>query len=529
VRALLIGSFALVALVLLVTLGAVESGSGIYPIQGRIKERIDRGGLPSFPDARGGLKESLARFYAERHYRPAWVNAAGPLPRARLLVEELSRAGEEGLNSLDYAPKELRGLLERARGAPLGPRPSLERLAGLDLLLSHAFLSYASDLFDGRVDPRRLPADWHTRPRRTDWAKTLSAACSSPGVHRTLQELEPPHRGYARLKEALHRYLEIREDGGWPRVPPGPPLRRGSHGSRVLLLRRRLARSGELGTYQTRSAVYDATLEHAVRGFQVSMGLEPTGRVGRQELAELNMPLDGRIRRIALNMERWRWLPARLGERYLLVNIPDFTLRLMEHDRSRWSMRVVVGKEYTRTPVFSDTLVAVVFNPSWNVPQSIAETELAESIDADHDYLTRHRMHVDENGAIREEPGPDNPLGRIKFTFPNRFNIYLHDTPAGHLFERQERDFSHGCIRVENAEMLAEYLLRGKPGWGASRIRSESAAADETVSVPHPIPVHILYWTAWADDQGKVEFRDDLYGIDSVLERALQSRAIASR
>ncbi len=536
-------------IVAVVTWQFCESRSALHPIRVALREQLKSKNLPGYVRAGGeDVRKQLLRFYQDRRFGPAWVDGRGPLSRAKELTEQLSRAGEEGLSPLDYQLPRIKQLIQKTRGLPLGPPPDPRRLAELDVLLTHSFLSYAADLFTGRLDPRTLAADWHTRPRRVDW-KAVSSSAFGSDVGHTLEKLDPAAPGFVRLRETLGRYVEILKAGGWPKVPGGPTLKRGSRGPRVLLLRRRLAVTGDLGAGASRSPRFDITLESAVRRFQARHGLEPTGVVGSEELAALNVPVQARIRQIALNMERWRWLPGELGDRYVVVNIPDFVLQLYEHGRPLLAMRVIVGKEYSRTPIFSDTLTYVVFNPYWNVPASIVAEELADSIRDDPGYLEAHHMRVfDGPGddareidpgdldwsalltagsgySLRQDPGPQNPLGRIKFMFPNRFNVYLHDTPAGHLFDRRERGYSHGCIRIENPVELANYLLRDKPGWGAQGVAAAmDTSVNRWVSIPRPILVHILYWTAWVDERGAVQFRDDVYGIDALLARALYRR-----
>jgi len=531
----------------------METRADTYPLRAALHRNLAPANvaryLPQKPDS---LRWRLLRFYRQRSSTPAWVDSHGLLGRGRELVDVIDSAAVEGLNPADYHTPQLSALLKETHSGPLATSPDPAKLAELDVLLTSTFLHYGSDRLAGRVDPSRLPADWHTRPRRADWVQLLDQAVGTGSVKATLARLDPPYVDYQRLREALRSFRVIATRGGWPSVSDGPPLRRGSRGPRVVALRNRLVASEDLRASGS-SAVFDGALEDAVRHFQTRCGLDPTGIVRGDELEQLNVSASARVRQIELNMERWRWLPATLGSRYILVNIPDYRLDVMESGHSVLAMRVVVGKEYSRTPIFSDTMTDIVFNPAWNIPASIAGEELGDSVRIDHDYLAKHHMHVyagqtkdspevdmkgrdlasllSENSSysIRQDPGPNNPLGRIKFLFPNKFNVYLHDTPAGHLFNRQERDFSHGCIRIEKAEDLAEYLLPSEDGWGPARIANAfESSEDAWVKVPHPIPVHILYWTAWVDPQRGVQFRQDLYGIDDVLDRALEARSVAS-
>jgi len=531
----------------------LDTRADTYPLRAALHRNLAPANVARYvPQKPDSLRWRLLRFYRERGSTPAWVDSHGLLARGRELVLVIDSAAVEGLNPGDYHTPELSALLKETHSAPLSSAPDPAKLAKLDVLLTSTFLRYGSDRLAGRVDPGKLPTDWHTRPRRVNWVEILDQAVRTESVRATLARLDPPSPDYGRLRDALRSYRAIVSRGGWPSVPNGPPLRRGGRGPRVVALRNRLAASGDLPGPGA-SAVFDGMLENAVRRFQVRCGLDPTGIVREDELEQLNVSAPRRVRQIELNMERSRWLPGTLGSRYILVNIPDYRLDVMENGHSVLAMRVVVGKEYSRTPVFSDTLTDIVFNPAWNIPASIAEQELGDSVRVDPGYLAKHHMHVyagqskdspevdmkgrdltsilseSSNYAIRQDPGPNNPLGRIKFLFPNKFNVYLHDTPAGHLFNRKERDFSHGCIRIEKAEDLANYLLPAQDGWGPARIANAlDTSEDSWVKVPHPIPVHILYWTAWIDPQRGLMFRDDLYGIDDVLDRALESRVVAS-
>jgi murein L,D-transpeptidase YcbB/YkuD len=272
--------------------------------------------------------------------------------------------------------------------------------------------------------------------------------------------------------------------------------------------------------------VFDAALAAAVSRFQRRHGLEVTGKVDEETLAELNVPVEDRIRQLQVNMERWRWMPASLGDRYIMVNVPEFRLDVIEGGKTAMTMRVIVGKDQSRTPAFSDKMSYIEVNPYWNIPESIANEEILPKLDSDPGYLAREgieRVDPSQVGSgLRQPPGPTNPLGQLKFMFPNDFNIYLHDTPAGHLFAKEERLFSHGCIRIEKPFELAVYLLRDDPKWSPEALQAAiDSGENKSISLSRPLPVHILYWTAWVDGDGTVELRRDVYGHDVRLEEAL--------
>jgi len=521
-----------------------------YRTRVAIRELLRPGHVPEYVKVDDDSTEQrMRRFYQQRRNRPAWLSADAPTGQARALVEVLKQSDREGLPAASYRIAEIEAAFAGLDGdAPLA-KVEPAHLAEIDVLLTHSYLKYAYNVYRGRIHPRVLPHDWIARPRTLDYVAHLAAALDRERVKASLMELPPPHPEYERLRGSLARYREIAAGGGWPAVGPGRTLALGGRGARVAALRRRLAVSGDLPAAAAGGDAFDKTLDRAVRTFQTRAGLEADGKVGPREVAALDVPVERRIRQIELNLERWRWLPADLGERYVLVNVPEYMLYANEDGKNRWSMRVIVGDEYTPTPIFSDTLTTMVVNPVWNVPASIAIQEIAAAMDDDPDYLAHHHMRVfdAENKevdprkvhwseaadggtrdlTIRQDPGDENALGRLKFMCPNRFNVYLHDTPTDHLFGAEDRDFSHGCIRLERPLDMAEYLMRGSPDWSRERIEREIAKPEmeeQHVKLPEKVPVHILYWTAWTDERGVAHFRDDVYGIDAMLDRALARR-----
>jgi murein L,D-transpeptidase YcbB/YkuD len=313
----------------------------------------------------------------------------------------------------------------------------------------------------------------------------------------------------------------------------------------VAVLAARLAASGDFQGQVPSSkaaAIYDSSLQEAVKAFQRRHGLADDGAIGREVVAALNVPVDHRVAQIRMNMERWRWLPRELGNRYILVNIPEMRLDVYEGEQVPLSMRVVVGKEDTQTPIFNDEMTHVVFSPYWNVPPTIAQNETLPSVMGDPEFLERNNMEVvDASGnrvdpasidlanpsgyRFRQRPGATNSLGLVKFMFPNQFNVYLHDTPADSLFDRAVRSFSHGCVRVAEPLALAEYVLRDQREWHRARIEEAMHAGEEKhVKLNTPIPVYMGYWTARVRPDGMVQFRNDVYGIDERLTVKLADR-----
>ncbi len=515
----------------------IESGSGISQFSCRQEILCGSSVIPTF--------------YRQRGFAPAWSGEDGRVSQADSLIAAIRESAREGLNPYDYHLGAIESLLAD-RGEKRTGEKSLdpEEWADLDLLLTDAFLLYGSHLFAGRVNPETLHADWGAYSPATDLAALLQSALDKNTVTEALKGLYPPHKGYVSLQNTLMHYRDLSRNGGWPGIPPGPKLRKGERSERVDLLRERLAITGDLDLPISEDpSLFDEVLETAVRRFQRRHGLEDDGIVGRNTLAALNIPVEERVRQIELNMERWRWVPHDMGNRYILVNIPDFSMNIVENSEIAVDMRIIVGKDYTATPVFSGTLKYLKLNPYWNIPQKIVVEEILPKIRTDPEYLAKQNIKVfqswrkdapeidpetiDWNGVtekgfsfkLRQEPGPLNPLGRMKFIFPNKFAVYLHDTPARGLFNNAARGFSHGCIRVEKPLDLAAYLLREDTRRTRETITEKiENGVQEAIPLREPIPVHILYWTAWVDNEGTVQFRNDIYARDIPLDMALKEK-----
>jgi murein L,D-transpeptidase YcbB/YkuD len=496
-------------------------------------------GSGSFPS-----QATVGDFYAKHGSHLIWSDAAGkPVPGAATLITALRRAGEHGLDPDAYATDRLESM-EKERSA--------EGLADFDLLATTALLRYASDLATGRVHPDEVQSDWKTNPPDLDLGTLLDEGVQRNELEKLFESLPPPHPGYARLREGLSKLRAVEQAGGWATIPPGPKITKGSRGERVALLRRRLTDSATVPAAGDR---YDATLAGLIRRFQSLHGIEPDGVVSERTLEELNVPVDQRIRQVELNLERWRWVPREFGDPHVLVNIPGFDLELAQGSDAPWRTRVVAGKAFTPTPVFSDRIVAIVVNPPWNVPESIAVNEYLPELRKNPSALARHGIKLLEGSGekarevdparvkwesvdadhfpyrLRQDPGKDNPLGRLKFDLTNDFHIYLHDTPGGAAFDRSGRDLSHGCIRVQNALELADRIASN-----AAKDKIHEALEQEEerrVELDSKIPVHIFYWTAWADEAGELHFAPDVYGFDApqraALDRVAGKQSLDSR
>ena len=521
-------------------------------IQSLIKKRVTEGGSPPHITIAGEPIFSsfmLEVFYKRKDFQPAWVLNALTLEQAYYLIDTIEASYLEGLTPDHYHLRTIKTLLidvyeKRNNKAPQDP----EKLVDLDLLLTDAFLLLGCHFSAGCVNPVTVEAEWFTKHGKLDAAAVLEIALREHRVKETLQGLLPPQDSYARLKQALNAYRKIAIKGGWPSIPEGPSLKIGAQDERVILLRRRLILSGHLDPEESvPSVTFDRALEDAVKTFQELHGLDIDGVVGSSTLKALNISAEARARQIELNLERMRWISGNLGQRYITVNIADFSLNVVENNTKKLSMKVVVGKPFWHTPVFSDKMTYIVLNPSWNVPHSIAVEETIPKIKKDPDYLSKHNMKVlkgwgegeeeiDPNSIdwqslnarnfkyrFRQEPGSLNPLGSIKFVFPNEFGVYLHDTPSKRLFAKSVRSFSHGCIRLEKPLDLAEYLLKGSPNWTREKILAEiGTGKEQIIRLPEPVDIHILYLTAWVDEDGRLNFRDDIYGRDARLDKSLR-------
>lgn len=488
------------------------------------------------------LSDQLPRFYQQQNYRPVWIQNSRIVPQAHAFIDIISKAENEGLNKTDYHFEEITTSLNSFSGSEVAS--STQKLADLDLLLTDAFLLYVSHLINGRIDPEGVDFSWLKNYNTIDFMKILSLGTDTDQLQNTLDDLQKLE--YRNLRKALLHYKIIQANGGWPYIPSGTKIERGNRNERVKLLHQRLIISGELGKdYPDNANLYDDNLINAVKNFQRRHGLDNDGIVGPSTLEALNVPVDKRIDQIKINMERYRWLPEDLGIRNIQVNIPGFQLKVVQNGKTVMSMPVVVGKPYWNTPLFNAEMTYLILNPDWNIPRSIALEETLPKIRSDAQYLTRRNIRVyrDWNSSevdpttiewskfnksnfnlrFRQIPGPHNPLGRIKFLFPNPYNVYLHDTPLKHLFKKAQRNFSHGCIRVEDPLSLAEFLLSSEPGWTKEKIQSGiKTGRSQSIQLSKPIPVYLFYFTSWVEDDGTIQFRKDIYGRDEELEQVFR-------
>lgn len=497
---------------------------------------------PVFTD----FQSQVRQFYQATGYALAWSAEYGPTPQARAMIALLQESGKEGLQPEDYDGSRWDSRLS-SFAQPTAPS-ACER-ARFDLALTVSAMRYISALHNGRIDPRHFQFNLKVGAKKVDLAEFLrTQVVGSDDISSVLTQVSPPYLGYSRTLVALNHYLALAREGeGEPLPVLDEVLSPGDAYIGAPQLAERLRRTGDLplGAKTASSQVYDGALVKAVKHFQRRHGLSADGRIGPETMRQITAPFSQRVSQLQLSLERWRWLRADLQSRLIAVNIPEFELWAYEDHSVSLSMRAIVGTAFSHeTPVFEDQLESVIFRPSWNVPASIQEKELVPAIEKDRRYLAKHHYEITNHQGevvttdrvdnrtlrllragmleIRQKAGPANSLGLIKFVFPNQYGVYLHGTPEQKLFGRERRDFSHGCIRVENPARLAAWVLRDQPEWTPTRIL-EAMRGEETITVKltSPIPVLILYGTAVADEEGDIHFSDDIYGHDAALESAL--------
>jgi murein L,D-transpeptidase YcbB/YkuD len=470
------------------------------------------------------------------------------------LLEEIKNCNKHALEPENYHLKTIDTLLNTVRDK--NHKPSLiyhDTVADLDILLTDAFLLFSSHLLFGLVNPESVHVKGEAFNPDIDLASVLNNALKDQTIRKTLQNLSPQHQEYLNLQSALKKYRELASKNESFHIPVGETLRYGVSHERVRTLKNRLIFLGDLKDTETQNPTFfDSEIEKAVKSFQFRHGLLVDGMAGRKTVTAMNISAQKRLSQIEINLERWRWLPRDLGIQYILVNIANFKLTVVEHRQPIMEMRVVVGKPYRKTPVFSGKMQFLVINPFWNVPTKLALKDLAPKVCSDLDYLAAKKIKVYKNWQhdsseinplsiswcnltlasffpykLQQASGPYNPLGKIKFIFPNKYAVYLHDTPDKSLFDKSLRDFSSGCIRVEKPYLLTEFLLKSDTRWTKEAILDLFESSErKSIFLNEQIPVHLVYITAWADNDGVVHFRNDVYGQDRILYIALKERPL---
>ena len=475
----------------------------------------------------------LQAFYGEHQIKPIWFEKGRLSKKGRELIQTISAVEGEGLQPSDYHYSLLSGLTREA----VLPEYSL-----YDLVLSDALLTLVRHLSLGKVDPETLTDEWKNEQRPTDLAYVLPQVAGQGNLTELLANARPAQIRYSRLQNTLAQLRQLSADG-WEPLSLSPAIKPGMSDRRLMEISRRLQIWQDLAG-AVPALEYDFELQEAVKRFQSRHGLEADGIIGKETLLALNVSPAERVQQIIVNLERWRWLADDFGQRFLIVNIAAFELKLIEHNETLLRLPVVVGRSYRKTPVFSDKIRFLVLNPTWTVPKKLAVEDKLPEILRDKGFLNRLGFSVfpsDSTSAINpatvnwahlsksnfpyrlvQTPGPLNALGQIKFMFPNKYDVYLHDTSSRELFSKSERAFSSGCIRVSEPLVLAETLLREQK-WDMDRLLTTIATGKtETVHLLNPVPIHIEYWTAWVERDGSLHFRKDIYERDKPLWKALQ-------
>ncbi|WP_068087005.1 L,D-transpeptidase family protein [Polycladidibacter stylochi] len=468
-------------------------------------------------------------FYENRGYQPIWVKNGKLSKHAASLVEQLAKASEEGLNTDDYPTP----------NKTLGHNYRINKysLSIAELRLTQSLLKYAEDAYSGRVNPRSLSKNITLKPAKLDPIDALEQLATSTTPQVKLQAYNPPHKGYQDLKQQLATLRSQKHDT--PSVIPGGKLIRPfKKDRRIALLRDRFS----LEVAKGEELIYTKDLQERVKEFQSENSLKPDGVIGPRTLLALNAKSGADpIKDVIANMERWRWMPKELGNLHLQVNIPEFTVRLIHNNKSVYQTKVVVGKRKHQTPIFADKMEHIIVNPYWNVPYSIATKEMLPDILEDpSEYLKKGNYEIVAKGKIikpsrinwegvsfekiriRQRPGRGNALGQIKFMFPNRHNVYMHDTPSKSLFRRSERAFSHGCIRIHRPLAFADALVGFQKNINSKMIRKTLGKKERRFDFAKQIPVYIGYFTAFVDEKGQLQRRPDIYNHNKKLYRFLK-------
>jgi len=480
----------------------------------------------------------VPQFYTNRNYELAWTDKKN----VKDLLESIESAYDEGLDPEDYHYQAMQNLLAKKKSSSL----SNEEKADLDLLMTDAIILYASHLLEGKLEQSKLRAKWdvekNSRPENVD--SLLTVTLHNKQVKPALQTMKPAHYMYALMKVHLKNLRGQAEEGAWPKVSSGETLKKDMDDPRILEIREFLTATGDLKSMETdQESVFDQELENAVKKFQTRHGLTADGAIGKGTIEQMQVPIEKRIEQIKLNLERLRWIFHHPDEDFLIVNIAGFHVRRFTDREEVFNSRVIVGKYHHESPVFKGEMEYIVMNPTWTLPYSIATNETLPKLKKDPGYLSAKHMEVmDRSGKmldpstidwsqysrgnfpfiIRQKAGPWNALGEVKFIFPNKYSVYLHDTPSRSLFERQDRAFSHGCIRTEDKWGLLMSLMDDPEVWNMEKINEILKSGETTkIDLPKPINIYLVYLTAVADMENNLYFFKDVYKRDEAVSSEL--------
>ena len=505
-------------------------GVPIADVRASVAKRLDGTRPKPVGDAQW---EHAKKLYAMFDGYPIWLDGDGLRERrTKTLMTALLNADADALALDAYPLDELQRVLSELLKAK---KPSAELLGDVDVVLTATYATLGQDLLTGQVDPSSVSQDWHIEPTPAQVDSALAKFLRDRQFDESITQMRPEYPEFADLQKQLIRYRQLIAKGGWQPVPDGKVLEPGDKApaERLTALRDRLRVEGypvgDSASVRADSTtrVYDRTLAGAVAQFQREHGIVVDSALGKETIEALNVPATYRLGQIAANMERYRWMPRSLGDKYVFVNVPAFQLRAYDDGKQVMEMKVIVGAEYEdrNTPVFSDSMQYVVFRPYWNATDDIMEKELWPKAEADPTYLDRNNYEIVKEGGkdrIRQKPGDRNALGLVKFMFPNTYSIYMHDTPEDQLFKKDVRAFSHGCIRLEKPDEMAQWVL----GWTPEKVHEamENGPDDRRVNLEHKVPVYIVYFTTFMRD-GRLYFGNDLYGRDAALVNAVKDGA----
>ncbi len=481
------------------------------------------------------------QFYKTYNFQNVWVINGKLNPEASSFLDILTNSYLDGLNPNDYHVKEINDLInqinELNKSGKLVPSA---KLLDLELMLSDAYLLYLKHIEVGRIDTMIYPT-WQIDRKRVNLVEQYLTAVRNNQLINTLYNAVPKTQPYKTLKQQLGVYQKIAENGGWESIPLRTVLKIGSHGESVKLLHKRLSVIDyyKIGAGNS-SDNFDLDTKNAVIAYQKDNGLVPNGVVDKITLQSLNIPVTTRIKQIQINLDRLRWLPISLGNQYIWVNIPSYSLEIFKSGYKELAMPVIVGGGgENKTCVVSSTVTTLELNPYWGIPNRIATKEYLHKIQQDPDYLAKHNIRVFSNSTkeeidpssiswesinpnqfnyfLRQDPGKQNALGKIKFLFANNCGIYLHDTSNPNLFSRNARSLSHGCVRVGQPMVLANYLINGNPNWSTDRVNKVIKSGDHTwVKLTNQLPIYIVYQTVVVNNNSHLEFKKDIYNADNV-------------
>jgi L,D-transpeptidase YcbB len=489
----------------------------------------------AFPESDTIVSE-VNQFYKRREFQFAWFNKKGMTAAVPIFYNQIQNYSAD-FNDKSFKNIRLDSLITLISNDEKSSLVKENRVKELELLLTTTFFKYSKKVYGGIAkNPKNL--DWFIPRKKKDYQIFLDSLVD---LNKGEKMAEPVNPYYQKLKEKLSDYREIYKKGGFPVVVTTKKLLSISESDSCLLaVKKHLFLTGDLKTNDS-SIVFTDQLAKAVSNYQHRMGLIENGKLNTKTITELNKPILFRIKQMMLNLERLRWVPVQMENEFLIVNIPEYKLHIIENGKLVWTTNVVVGKDAKQTTIFKGNISRIMLNPYWNIPNSIIRNEIIPSIKKNSNYLENNNMEVlsgdkvinpstinwykytgDVPFIIRQKPGEDNALGKMKFLFPNNFNIYLHDTPSKGLFNESKRAFSHGCIRVEDPNKLLMYLLRNDKKWNQEKVDEILKTKKEFgIQIKPTVPVYIVYFTCWVDHRGQLNFRNDIYNLDEQLSNEI--------